>query len=634
MLSKGNKVIVVGLGPAGLKATQELLNAGYEVIAIEARDRVGGRVHSIVQDTKTGETRSFNPGEKLGDHETLLETGANWIHDAGKNSHTGHLNPMVSLANAAGMATIEQDVINSAFLGSGGTPLSKMRLLTVAKKMSAILDYEDILNDSANNRPDPSAPYSVTQALDADKRTSKKGNFKSDTGFLSSREFAEFVIGCDMGGVPLDQVSTFGFHSGYDGDDLVVTGGYNSIPHLLYQSIANHPKCQIKLGQTVTAIENYKGNGPIQVTLNDGTRLESDLIVSTLPLGILQRSIDPKSTNPPVKFDPPMDERKTQALMRMKCSYMNKVFLHFDEDFWIKHGKKAQYILPLAKLKAGDKSVSIHNFSSFHPGKPTLMLGIYGDEAQFPEDMSNDDIIKKYSDYLRDVFGDDFQEPIGGYVTRWHQDEHSLSSWGVIGAEMDYADVYELLQYPAGRLIFAGDAAADGTVHSALESGVYAAMHAAHLTKEPDPEQQPLVFIINKINQSGDEHFNAGLEQDTEKQQSILIENAKMIEKMLPQLSLENLLMLQKIIADRKYPMFVENFQKSGNKGFSKAGVQILKAIDTQIKQQYTSQVKSGAISIACIEASYHLGKPIHRPVKMQSAAEVESSTIKQRKQI
>ena len=41
------RVAVVGAGFAGLAAADELARAGADVRVIEARDRVGGRVHSV-----------------------------------------------------------------------------------------------------------------------------------------------------------------------------------------------------------------------------------------------------------------------------------------------------------------------------------------------------------------------------------------------------------------------------------------------------------------------------------------------------------------------------------------------------------------------------------------------------------
>ncbi|HEY1488449.1 MAG TPA: FAD-dependent oxidoreductase, partial [Micromonosporaceae bacterium] len=43
-------VIVLGAGLAGLSAARDLANAGVDVLVLEARDRVGGRVEQAVLD--------------------------------------------------------------------------------------------------------------------------------------------------------------------------------------------------------------------------------------------------------------------------------------------------------------------------------------------------------------------------------------------------------------------------------------------------------------------------------------------------------------------------------------------------------------------------------------------------------
>ncbi|MBN2840882.1 MAG: FAD-dependent oxidoreductase, partial [Coriobacteriia bacterium] len=57
------KVVVIGAGIAGLSAAQRLKAAGAEVVVLEARDRVGGRVHSGVNSAGT-----------------TIDNGATWIH--------------------------------------------------------------------------------------------------------------------------------------------------------------------------------------------------------------------------------------------------------------------------------------------------------------------------------------------------------------------------------------------------------------------------------------------------------------------------------------------------------------------------------------------------------------------------
>ena len=45
--ASGRRVVVVGAGLAGLTAALDLRQAGWDVVVVEARDRVGGRVHTI-----------------------------------------------------------------------------------------------------------------------------------------------------------------------------------------------------------------------------------------------------------------------------------------------------------------------------------------------------------------------------------------------------------------------------------------------------------------------------------------------------------------------------------------------------------------------------------------------------------
>ena len=66
-LSPGGTVVVVGAGAAGLAAATRLAAAGVDVVVVEARDRVGGRLHTV----------------RPAGWPIPVELGASWVHDTG-----------------------------------------------------------------------------------------------------------------------------------------------------------------------------------------------------------------------------------------------------------------------------------------------------------------------------------------------------------------------------------------------------------------------------------------------------------------------------------------------------------------------------------------------------------------------
>ncbi len=74
---------MIGAGAAGLSAAYHLQMAGINVKVLEARDRIGGRVHTI----------------KFGSESIPMDLGASWIHGLGPGawgdrSLDGKLNPI------------------------------------------------------------------------------------------------------------------------------------------------------------------------------------------------------------------------------------------------------------------------------------------------------------------------------------------------------------------------------------------------------------------------------------------------------------------------------------------------------------------------------------------------------------
>ena len=76
---KSKRILVIGAGMAGLTAARKLVESGMQVMVLEARNRVGGRIHTICED-----------GE-------IIELGAEFIH--------GHPTELWSLIEEADLET-------------------------------------------------------------------------------------------------------------------------------------------------------------------------------------------------------------------------------------------------------------------------------------------------------------------------------------------------------------------------------------------------------------------------------------------------------------------------------------------------------------------------------------------------
>jgi len=211
----------------------------------------------------------------------------------------------------------------------------------------------------------------------------------------------------------------------------------------------------------------------VQVTLQDGTVLEANAVVCTLPLGVLK--IPPRRPGH-IQFEPPLPAPKLDAIQKLGCGLLNKCAMSFDNVFW----QDSDFL----GLAGKDHSYLVLNAWKYAGDKPVLIFMFGGAFAKEIESWKDKDIVQDCLDVLKKICGkEQVPDPIDYCVTRWGEEEYSRMSFtyippGVDGGQ-ELARVGDAIYDPArpGKplIMFAGEHTTPyhpSTMHGAFASGV------------------------------------------------------------------------------------------------------------------------------------------------------------------
>ncbi|MBC7441174.1 MAG: FAD-dependent oxidoreductase [Ramlibacter sp.] len=280
----GERIAVIGAGIAGLTAARALKDAGFDVVVVEARDRIGGRI-----DTVTDKKWPFP-----------IELGA-------------------SVVRTSGDTTLDEDLTG---LGIATAPFSRRSETrtsdglvvpvpdTGAKAVDAALAW-------AADQP---ADVSVAKALD-DSGASKLSTTDADTG-VSDADWLDFEIVTVLDvntGAPLDGQSAWYTPAAPGPDeDRLVLGGFAGLFEGLLEGVD-------LLGSSVVTKIAY-GESGASLRLGNGESLGADRVIVTVPLGVLKTKV--------MEFDPPLPFAHRGAIAALGMGTVDKIWLQFAEPFW------------------------------------------------------------------------------------------------------------------------------------------------------------------------------------------------------------------------------------------------------------------------------------------------------------
>jgi len=431
-------VAVVGAGAAGLAAASRLRDAGLDVVVLEARDRVGGRIWT-------------EHPHGLG---VPVELGAEFVHGATPE--------LERIARTAGLRLV--DIAGRRWTTRRG----RLVLLdNFWEQLDAVMRKLD-----AHREPDRAFADAVArmQGLPAQRRKLAiqyvEGFHAADTHVISERALAE-------GGSPRGDVRERRIGRVVEGYDAVV------------DALAGPVRDRIRLGTVVTAMRWRVGAVEIAWTDHGGARhdsVEARAAVVAVPLGVLNA---PRESLGHIRFVPALTARQEVAA-RLAMGTVVRVVLQLDEPFWVdekfaKHVGDERFDTMSFLHAASDVTFPV--WWSQYPIRAPLLVGWRGGPAAMRiSDRPREDVIaeavKSLASILRMTRRAVEQHVVAAFTHDWNNDPfaHGTYSYPTVGGD----DASAKLARPVkSTLFFAGEHADEegrnGTVHGAIASGWRAA---------------------------------------------------------------------------------------------------------------------------------------------------------------
>ena len=416
--------IVIGAGAAGLAAACALAKDGHSVAVLEARDRIGGRVL----------WHRFEDGGQA-------ELGAEFIH--GRAAET------LALLRETHSEPIEIEqaeswVLDGAELRRDDDFFDAAAVFEAAQSLEPDESVDQFLQRFSGN------PAAIEKARAA--RAFVEGFDAADPAIASARAIAqEWSSGADASSRPRD--------------------GYRPMFEYLL-SECTKAGGQLFTSAAVTRIAWHRGGVRVETAERTGAPREfrARAAIVTLPVSLLRAG--------DIAFDPPLPQRKRDALEKLQMGPAVKVVLNFRSPFWtrLEGGRYAN----AGFFRAQDEPFTAYWTQWPQSGK-TISAWAGGPRAAALAGVGLDRLAKIAIAGLGRIFGNrDLIELefAGAAMHDWSADPfsrgaYSYAATGGMNARGELAAPVDDV------LFFAGEAtSADGqggTVNGALESGMRAA---------------------------------------------------------------------------------------------------------------------------------------------------------------
>lgn len=428
-------MVVVGAGLAGLAAARELEREGARVLVLEARDRVGGRVHTI--------RGIFDEGQHG-------EAGADLIE--------GEQKPILELARAVGLKP--QRILRDGFAYYGPDNAGRHRIWTnprawadASRRLKPHIERFKAAGGTWDTGvADVLGPIPISHWM-----RRQRGGRSFEAGMRAMRGF--FLADPeDLSLLPLvDQ-----FSQSVPGSDEFyrIPGGNDRLP----QRLAAALRGRVVLKAMLDEIRQDQDRATVRFR-EDGVRqqLTADAVVCAVPATTLRE----------IRFVPRLPEPQWTAITRLKYGPATRVLLQFARPFWRRRGRPRAFGSPLPVGAVWDASEG-------QRGRAAMLMLLAGGRAsaecrEIIATEGPDGIVERLAWLGKPA------PLLALWHTSWEDDPLARGGYAVFSPDFD-PRWRAWLRRPAGRVFFAGEhtsAKWEGYMSGAVESGQRAAAEIA-----------------------------------------------------------------------------------------------------------------------------------------------------------
>lgn len=409
-------ILIIGAGACGLMAAKELSAKGKKVTLLEARNRTGGRIHTIHEN-------SFLQA---------VESGPEFIH--------GNLPVTLKLLKKASISYTE--VEGEMMRNSGGK---------WHEEEEQIEGWDTLMKKMKKLKEDTTLSQFLQQ------------NFSDEKYNALRQQALQYAQGFDA--VDPDKASVFALRDEWLHEEEAnyhIDGGYVQLVDALTLSCIDND-CLILLNKAVKEIQWKEGEATVITKDND--LFSAGQVIVTVPLGVLQAN-DEKST---IQFSPAIPKLQ-ECVNNIGYGNVIKILLQFSHLFW-QEQKDALFFF-------SDQTVT--TWWTQNPSPYPMLTGwIAGKRTASFDNMSDEELLQTSLQSIAGIFGkpvDEIKEMLtASHIVNWEKDVYAKGaySYSMIHSE----EAKKTLRKPvAGTIYFAGEGlysgVSGGTVEAALVQGL------------------------------------------------------------------------------------------------------------------------------------------------------------------